>query len=83
MCWLVQNVPVLSIVYLHCAGSGAITKNETQRAERRCPYNMATDETDVSHTQRTRENLICVSRAGFLEEAMPKLSPSLVTSPNS
>lgn len=44
---LSENFSVLSIVCLHCARSAAVTKNKTQRAERRCPYNMASDETDV------------------------------------
>lgn len=57
VCWLVQNVSALSTVCLHCAGSGDITKNKTQRAQRRCPYNMAGDETDVS-TRRGPERTL-------------------------
>lgn len=81
VCWLVHKVSVLSTVCLHSAGRRDVTKNRSQRAER-CPYDMASDERHVP-IRGTRKDLICFSRAGFLEEMMHESDPSLLISSNS
>lgn len=54
-----QEFISLSKIFLSCTlcactvlGSGNVTKNETQRAERRCPYNVVNDETNMSTYRR-------------------------------
>lgn len=51
-------------VCLHWGGGGDITKGKTQRAERRCPYNMTSDETDVS-THRGPERTLSAWQASW------------------